>query len=412
MSHVGDFVREQCPSGVEYRTLGSIGTWYGGGTPSKVKPEFWTNGTIPWVSPKDMGRRVVDSSIDMITEAAVEGSATKLVPATSVAMVVRSSILDHTFPTALVPVPVALNQDMKAVVPFEDVQADYLGHLLSARGDEILRTTSKSGGSVTSINSHQLMAFRIPVPPIEVQRQIVAILDKFSQLEAELEAELESELEARRLQYAYYRDSLVGAAEGPRVAMGELGTFMRGRRFTKSDVVEAGIPSIHYGEIYTDYGVSASRAVREVRTELARQLRFAQPGDVVFAGVGETVEDVGKAVAWLGDTPVAVHDDTFSFASDLNPKYVAYAVQTDDFHSQKTSHVARAKVKRLSARGLAQIKIPVPSSDEQKRIVSILDSFDALASDLSIGLPAELTARRKQYEHYRDRLLTFKEETA
>jgi type I restriction enzyme S subunit len=145
---------------------------------------------------------------------------------------------------------------------------------------------------------------------------------------------------------------------------------------------------------------------------MAGTLRFAQPGDVIFAGVGETVEDVGKAVAWLGEEPVAVHDDTFSFSSSLDPMYVAFAVQTKDFHTQKANHVARGKVKRLASAGLAKIKIPVPSSAEQERIISLLGSFDALVNDLSIGLPAELAARRRQYEYYRDKLLAFAEAVA
>lgn len=203
-----------------------------------------------------------------------------------------------------------------------------------------------------------------------------------------------------------YRDILFASASGPLVPMGEVGTFFRGRRFTKKDVVESGIPSIHYGEIYTHYGVSASAALRDLRSDLKPRLRFAQPGDVVFAGVGETVEEVGKAVAWLGDGPVAVHDDTFTFTSPLNPKYVAYAVQTASFHAQKRSHVALGKMKRLSASGLAKISIPVPSEIEQEKIVEILDKLDALIKDLSLALPAEVDARRRQYEYYRDRLLT------
>lgn len=191
--------------------------------------------------------------------------------------------------------------------------------------------------------------------------------------------------------------------------MGDIGTFERGRRFTKGDIVEQGIPSIHYGEIYTHYNVSAGAAASHVRADIADRLRFAQSGDVVIAAVGETVEDVGKAVAWLGDEPVAIHDDTFRYRSDINPKFVSYFLQTSQFHEQKNKHVSRAKVKRLSADGLAKIMIPVPERAEQERIVEILDTFDSLVNDLSIGLPAELVARRKQYEHYRDRLLTFKE---
>lgn len=93
----------------------------------------------------------------------------------------------------------------------------------------------------------------------------------------------------------------------------------------------------------------------------------------------------------------------------MNPKFVSYFLQTHAFHSQKNRYVARAKVKRLSSENLARIRMPVPSAEEQERIVSILDKFDALVNNLSSGLPAEIAARRRQYEHYRDRLLTFRE---
>jgi len=191
--------------------------------------------------------------------------------------------------------------------------------------------------------------------------------------------------------------------------MGELGAFIRGRRFTKSDMVAAGIPSIHYGEIYTHYGVSARETASHVRDDLAESLRYAKSGDVVIVGVGETVEDVGKAVAWLGNVSVAIHDDSFAFRSEQDPTYISYVMQTAAFQGQKEKYVSRAKVKRIGSEGLSQIVVPIPPLDEQRRIVAILDKFDALVNDLSIGLPAELTARRKQYEFYRDRLLTFEE---
>lgn len=156
-----------------------------------------------------MGLPVVDATQDYITEAAIQGSATKLVPPTSVAMVVRSSILDRIFPTALIPVPVALNQDMKAVVPRPDILPEYLAHVLQSQGEEILRAARKTGGSVASIESRNLFDFQVPIPPVELQREIVKILDSLNDLEAELEAKLEAELEARRRQYKYYRDRLL-----------------------------------------------------------------------------------------------------------------------------------------------------------------------------------------------------------
>jgi type I restriction enzyme S subunit len=186
-------------------------------------------------------------------------------------------------------------------------------------------------------------------------------------------------------------------------ALGEIGEFTRGRRFTKEDVVEDGLPSIHYGEIYTRYGTWTLSAASHVREELRSQLRFARTGDIVVAGVGETVEDVGKAVAWLGGEDVAFHDDCFAFRHEQDPKYIAYAMQAREFHAQKNKHVARAKVKRLSGESMAKIRIPVPPLAVQEEIVRVLDLFAALEAELE----AELEARRRQYAYYRDSLLTF-----
>jgi type I restriction enzyme S subunit len=246
------------------------------------------------------------------------------------------------------------------------------------------------------------------VPPLEIQEEIVAVLDRFTKLEAELEAELE----ARRKQYQHYRDVLLsfeGRDDIEWSSLGEKGEFVRGRRFTKADYAEDGIGCIHYGEIYTHFGISASEAISHIRSDIKTKLRFAQPGDVVFTDVGETVEDVGKAVAWLGDYKVAIHDHCYAFRHSMHPKFVSYYMQTTSFIAEKAKYVARTKVKTLLVNGFSKVRIPVPSMEEQKRIVAILDKFDALVNDLSSGLPAEIKARRKQYEYYRDRLLSFKE---
>ena len=288
------------------------------------------------------------------------------------------------------------------------VDARFLYYTLSSDKFFSYATQHSKGAKMPRGDKAAILNFRVPVPPLEVQREIVRALDKFTQLEAELEAELE----ARRRQYEHYRNQLLafsGIAGVRWVPMGKIGTLTRGRRFTKKDMTSSGVPCIHYGEIYTHYGVSTRKAISHVRDILATKLRYAKPGDVVIAGVGETVKDVAKAVAWLGETPVAIHDDTFFFRSKQDPTYISYAMQTTAFHDQKERWVSRAKVKRIGNEGISQIVIPVPSLEEQRRIVSVLDKFDSLVNDISIGLPAELAARRKQYEYYRDRLLTFEE---
>lgn len=410
MSRIDELIAELAPDGVVYRSIGdplvSVDV-VAGATPKSGVAEYWEGGTIPWMSSGEVNKGTVFETDKFITKAAYAATSTKLVPAGSVVVALAGQ--GKTRGTvARTRVELCTNQSLAAIVVAETMDADFLYHYLGTQYRQ-LREVSSGDGTRGGLNLKMIRAYRVPVPALAIQQEIVKILDQFTQFEAELEAQLEAELEARRQQYAYYRDTLIGAVDGPAVAMGEIGTFLRGRRFTKSDVVEEGIPSIHYGEIYTDYGIAASRAIREVRADMVNQLRFARPRDVIFAGVGETVEDVGKAVAWLGADPVAVHDDTFSFTSELDPKYVAYAVQTKDFHSQKSNYVARGKVKRLSSTGLAKIKIPVPNVDEQQRIVALLDSFDALVNDLCINLRAELAARRQQYEYYRDKLMTFEE---
>jgi len=198
------------------------------------------------------------------------------------------------------------------------------------------------------------------------------------------------------------------------VTLDELGQFIRGKRFTKADYSETGVDVIHYGEIYTQYGVHTAHALSKVRNDMAASLRYAEPGDVVITDVGETVEDVGKAVAWLGNDKVAIHDHCYAFRHTMNPKFVSYCMQTTYFIAQKVKHVARTKVNTLLINGFSKISIPVPYPDdaekslvEQARIVSILDKFDTLTNSISEGLPREIALRKKQYEHYRDLLLSF-----
>ena len=275
-----------------------------------------------------------------------------------------------------------------------------------------------TGTKVIDVSAKSLATIRIPVPPIEIQREIVKVLDSFRELEAELEVELEAELEARRQQYQHYRDALLGfselsAASSKQQAniqwstLGDIGTFVRGNGLQKRDFAETGVGCIHYGQIHTHYNVWATRTITFVSPMLARRLRLAKPGDLVIATTSEDDEAVGKAVTWLGADDVAVSSDAYIYRHSLDPKYVAYFFQSDHFQSQKKAHITGTKVRRLSGDSLAKIRIPVPPLEEQQRIVAILDRFDALVNDLSIGLPAELKARRQQYEYYRDRLLSF-----
>lgn len=167
--------------------LCDLGEWRGGGTPSKLIDDYW-NGNIPWVSPKDMKQDFIFDAEDHITENAVDNSATKLIPRDSILCVTRSGILAHTFPVAISTVPVTVNQDIKALTPFEGIDARYLAWALRAQGRDILQTCSKDGTTVNSIESSLLYAYRIPVAPQREQLQVVAKLEElFSELDKGVE---------------------------------------------------------------------------------------------------------------------------------------------------------------------------------------------------------------------------------
>lgn len=186
-------------------------------------------------------------------------------------------------------------------------------------------------------------------------------------------------------------------------ALGELGQFERGSGIQKSDFVEEGVGCIHYGQIHTHYGTWATETKSFVSPDQAARTRRATTGDLVVATTSEDDEAVGKAVAWLGADEVAVSTDAFIYRHSLDPKYVAYFFQTEQFHAQKRRHVTGTKVRRIAGGALAKIRIPAPPVEVQREIVQVLDLFQSLEAELE----AELEARRRQYAHYSDSLLAF-----
>lgn len=195
------------------------------------------------------------------------------------------------------------------------------------------------------------------------------------------------------------------------VELSQIGTFTRGKRFVHADAVEQnGIPCVHYGELYTFYGVSATIYKSQIRKSILeeKKLRYAKKGDVIIVGAGENNEDIGIGVAWLGDEPIAVHDACYTFEIEQNPKYISYFLRTHKYHEFIKKYVSEGKICAINSDGIGKAIISLPSLEEQERIVSILDKFDKYCNDISEGLPAEIQYRQQQYEYYRDKLLTFK----
>lgn len=248
--------------------------------------------------------------------------------------------------------------------------------------------------------------FRVPLPPIEIQLKIVEILDTFTELEAELEA--------RRLQLQEIREEMFVEIlkRNGLTPLGKIAQVVRGNGMPRSIFSDSGVPAIHYGHIYTRYGSWTTESAAYVPQELSSTLAQVSPNDIVVANTSENLNDVCKAVAWLGNEDAVTGGHATVLKHNLNPLYLSFYFQTESFARQKRKLAKGTKVMDVSAKDLATVLLPLPSRQVQDYLGNALMNFTALVEDISKGLPAELNARRIQYEYYREKLLTFKELSA
>ncbi len=399
----------ELPSGWRRISLADLGDWFGGGTPAKHRTEFWKKGTVPWLSPKDMGHEVIHSTQDHITDAAVAGSSVRRVPEGSVALVVRSGILERTLPIAVVPFEVTLNQDMKALLPRSDVDARWIAWGLRSREQELLRRCRKSGTTVASIETKELMAQELPVPPLDQQRRIVEVLeDHLSRLDAT----------GRGLATAAHRlDQMRVSGLMAAFQVGEHGGVRRVMPFgasqlavpegwehstvgAMSEVVEYGsgakaepesapgrVPVLRMGNVKGGALVWDSlKYLPESHPDVAR-LRLL-PGDLLFNSTN-SAEHVGKSAVFQGerDATFASYLIRVRFGSAVNPMWASRVINSP-LGRQFVSSVVSQQVGQANVNGskLRAFPLPVPPRAEQDAIVAGLTELDDAAGRLKAQL--------------------------
>lgn len=293
------------------------------------------------------------------------------------------------------------------------VDKQYLYHYLKMDTDNISKSLTNSTMphvSMTSMNKRIVV-----LPPLEVQREIVRILDNFTNLTAELTA--------RQKQYEFYRDKLLtfdalgeGTINFYQRTLGELFDFRNGLRKDK-EFFGKGTPFIRYTDVYNHRTLRKKDITALVEcTEGEKERLKVSRGDVLFTRTSETAEDIGWSSVMLDDMDDCVFNGFTIKATpktkELLPEYCAYCFSTSDFRQYVTKHCAFTTRASLTGNTIAQYRMTIPPLDIQSRIVNVLDNFEKICSDLNIGLPAEIEARQKQYEYYRDKLLMFKEVAA
>lgn len=391
MSKLQDLIQKLCPDGVEYKKLGDVCELSRGKVYSKTyivenageypvySSQTANNGELGRISTFDYDGEY----LTWTTDGAYAGT-----------IFHRKGKFSITNVCGLISIKIT------------DLSIRFLYYWLSIKAKEHVY----SGMGNPKLMSNQMIPIEVPIPPLKVQEEIVKILDRF----AEYAAELQAELQARQEQYEYYRNKLLSFSDINRehtdvtwMKMSEIGSFIRGKRFVRTDIVNDGVPCIHYGDMYTYYGLYATQSKGWLRNELASKMRYAQKNDVVIVAAGENKEDIGIGLAWLGDEPAAVHDACFIFRSNLYPQYVSHYLRSNYYHRQIVKYVSEGKICSISAKGLGNAIIPIPAHEEQVRIATLLNNFDALVGDLTKGIPAEMVAVQEQYEYYRNKLLSF-----
>ena len=418
MSKLEKLLANLCPNGVEYKKLGDVAEKITDGM-HNLPTEIVAEGGYPIISAQNVdGGKISFKTGKFVSKEVfdVENKRTNVqkgdVLLTIVGAIGRVAIVscDEKF----------LCQRSLCVIKLRknQITSEFLRYVLESEPVQRFMTTNAHGAAQKGLYLEQVAKIEIPVPPLEVQEEIVRILDAFTELTAELTAELR----ARQQQYEHYRDALLsfddvnnklrtGGVTGKAVAwktLGEIATITRGGSLQKKDFAESGVPCIHYGQIYTRFGLFTDKSLTFISADAAKKQKFAEPNDIVMAVTSENIEDVCKCVAWLGNEKAAVSGHTAIIHHNQNAKYLSYYFHTSKFFEQKRKLAHGTKVIEVTPDKLADIKVPVPSLAEQKRIVAILDRFDSLVNSISEGLPAEIEARRKQYEFYRDKLLSFK----
>lgn len=268
----------------------------------------------------------------------------------------------------------------------------YVYHCLLREHLERLNTA----GGVPSLTQKVLNQVVIPVPPLEVQREIVRILDHFTELTVELTAELT----ARKQQYEYYRDELIENPHGDVIEckMGDILTFLNGRAYKQEELLSEGkYPVLRVGNFYTNDSWYYSDLELD-------ESKYCDNGDLLYSWAAT----LGPQI-WNGEKCI-FHYHIWKILFDekeVDKEYLYYFLQYDLAKIAKST--TKSTMIHVSMGSMKERQLILPSLEEQKRIASLISKFDTLCCDIKNGLPAEITARQNQYEYYRDKLLTFKE---
>jgi type I restriction enzyme S subunit len=295
-------------------------------------------------------------------------------------------------PTGLT--PAALNQRVACIrMKNDNLSKTFLFHYLNSNSFEQLCIENASGAAQLNLSTVWLSNVQIPVPPISDQQRIVSYLDaEFAKIEA-LKANAEKQLQAAKDLFQAALKELLTPKEGWKMkTIDSLQTDMyRGSGITREQIRLEGVPCVRYGEIYTTYNYWFEECVSHTDEQIINSKKYFEHGDILFAITGESVEDIGKSIAYLGHNKCLAGGDIIVMKHNQNPKYLAYALSTPDAIAQKGFGKTKLKVVHTNAPSLKAIVLPIPTLPEQQRIADRLDALSANVKALQTNYTETIT---------------------
>lgn len=377
MSRLSEMIKELCPDGVEYKKLGEIVSVYRG--IRVVRAELQSEGKYPVYQNSLIPMGYYDKSN-------CSGRTSFIIGAGAAGDIGYSEV---DFWAA---------DDCFYFVCEENVNSRFLYHVLL--GQESLIKGQVRKASIPRLPRTAVEKLHIPVPPLAIQNEIVKLLDNFTELTAELTAELA----LRKKQYEWYCGSLIGGATFPKRKISDIATFRYG--YTTSAATSGDARYIRITDI-TDDGKLNPLDAKYTCISTENKEYLLKRDDLVMARTGATY---GKTLCYNMDTPAIYASFLIKIQVDetqMLPRFYWHFTRTPEYWGQANRLVTKGGQPQFNTGAIGRIVIPIPPLETQAKIVSILDRFDALCHDLTQGLPAEIAARKKQYEYYRDKLLTF-----
>jgi type I restriction enzyme S subunit len=376
--------------------LGELGDWSGGNTPSKANLAYWDNGTVPWVSPKDMKVDEIASSEDRVTDEALSDGKVAMVPAGAVLFVTRSGILAHTLPVAVTKLPVTINQDLKALSPRAGVSPKYVAHAVRGASQRILKDCSKHGTTVASIDTKALLDFEIPMVALDRQQEIVAEIEKqFSRLD-----EAVANLQRVKANLKRYRSGVLEEFFGdePNARIGDAieGGPQNGLYLPRS-AYGTGSPILRIDDYQTDWIRPACELRRVAASEAQVAVWALRNGDLVINRVN-SISHLGKCVSVPESLAGALFESNMMrlcLRSTVVPRYVELYLGSALGRARLTQQAKWAvNQASINQQDVMATPIPLPDIGMQRVVVAEVDRRLSIVREVEAEVNANLKRAR------------------